>query len=316
VFRHTNDEIIDFIRPWYDNYCFAMDSLDSDRMFNTDMVMYFMTFYCKSGKFPREMVDANVSTDYAKMQQIIRFESTYGEKTQMIQRLLSDGSVCTTVNPEFSLTDMDSPSNLYSLLFYLGMLSFSGEYRDTPVLSIPNEVVRLQFCQYLLKCYQKTLGLTYVAFKMEEMMRSMAWDGEWEPFFKFIAQSLQEVSSIRDYIDGESFIKAFFLANMAMGRENSYYDFPSEQEYGKGYVDIVMSPRGQVKDLYLIELKYCKAGAPDSEIQRLREEACSQVRQYAGGADFQALITRRGWRCHKVVIVFRAWDMVICEKVD
>jgi len=78
----------------------------------------------------------------------------------------------------------------------------------------------------------------------------------------------------------------------------------------------VMSPRGQVKDLYLVELKYCKAGAPDGEIQRLREEACSQVRQYAEGADFQALITRRGWNCHKVVIVFRAWDMVICEKVD
>jgi len=126
---------------------------------------------------------------------------------------------------------------------------------------------------------------------------------------------MQTVSSIRDYIDGESFIKAFFLANISMGRENAFYDFPSEKEYGKGYVDIVMSPRGQVKDLYLVELKYCKADAPDSEVSRLRTQALEQVEQYASGADFQDLVTRHGWRYHKVVIVFRAWEMVVCEKI-
>jgi len=211
---------------------------------------------------------------------------------------------------------MDSPSNLYSLLYYLGMLSFSGEDFGNPVLSIPNEVVRLQYCRYMTKSYTHILGLTDIAFKMESLMRAMAKDGIWKPFFEFVAASMQEVSSIRDYIYGESFVKAFFLSNMAMGRENSYYDFPSEQEYGKGYVDIVMSPRNQVRDLYLIELKYCRADSPDSEVSRLREEACGQLEQYSTGADFTALLSRRGWNCHKIVIVFRCRDMVVCEKVE
>ncbi len=35
VFKHTNDEIIEYIRPWYDNYCFAEASANGDRMFNS-----------------------------------------------------------------------------------------------------------------------------------------------------------------------------------------------------------------------------------------------------------------------------------------
>ena len=310
----TNDEVIAIIKPWYNNYCFAFEALDGERMFNTDMVMYFMTSYIK-GRIPSVMVDTNVSTDYAKMQQLVRFESTYGEKTQMLQGLLADGQICTYVNPEFTIQDMDSPDNLYSLLYYLGLLSFSGEDFGMPILSIPNEVVKLQYCQYLSKCYENTLNFTRSAYKMDNLMREMAKNGDWKPFFEFIATRMQEVSSIRDYIDGESFIKAFFLANMSMGRENAYYDFPSELEYGKGYVDIVMSPRGPVKDLYLVELKYCKADASDAEIERLRADAIDQLGKYSVGPDFQALVTRNNWRYHGIVIVFRSWKMEVFEKI-
>lgn len=315
VFRHTNDEILSIIKPWYNNYCFSRSALSHDRMFNTDMVLYFMTHYISEGNSPENMIDPNVKSDYRKMQQLIRFEKTYGQKTQMLQGIVANGQVSTPVNPEFSLSDMDAPRNLYSLLYYLGFLTFSGEFRGQTVLSVPNEVMKIQYSEYLLKMYQSTLGLHDTAIKMEQLMLGLAWDGEWKPFFEFVAASLQEVSSVRDYIDGESFVKAFFLANIAMDRENSFYDFPSEQEYGKGYVDLILSPRGPVKDMYLVELKYAKKEATGNDIEKLFDEACDQLEQYTTGPDFQTVIKQRGWRYHKIVIVMHTWDMVRCELV-
>jgi len=313
VFNHSIEELVETMKPWYDNYCFSMESLRAERMFNTDMVLYFIQRYCMDGIIPREMIDMNVRSDYNKMQQLVRFEKTYGPKTQMIQQLLAQGCVCTSVNPEFQLNDMDKPENLYSLLFYLGLLSFSGEQRGVPVLSIPNQVVKAQYYQYLIKSYTNTLGFVDETVKMNNLMMNLAWDGDYKPFFEFITQRMQTVSSVRDYVDGETFVKAFFLSNMAGMRESNLYEFRSEPEANKGYVDIMMVPRGQVQNLFLIELKYAKANEKDTVIDALHRDAIEQLDQYEQDAQFQSWIERHHWTVNKVVIVFSAWEMVVCE---
>lgn len=48
------DAMITEMKPWYDNYCFAEESLDRDpKMFNCDMVLYYLRNYINSGKSPR-----------------------------------------------------------------------------------------------------------------------------------------------------------------------------------------------------------------------------------------------------------------------
>ena len=46
--QHNGDieAMIADMKPWYDNYCFAKDRLDSDpKMFNCDMVLYYLQHY-------------------------------------------------------------------------------------------------------------------------------------------------------------------------------------------------------------------------------------------------------------------------------
>ena len=46
-----------------DSYCFAKDRLDSDpKMFNCDMVLYYLQHYINGGKAPEQMIDPNTRT--------------------------------------------------------------------------------------------------------------------------------------------------------------------------------------------------------------------------------------------------------------
>ena len=56
------------MKPWYDNYCFAKECLKQEaRVFNCDMVLYYIRQYMDSGHSPERMVDPNTKTDYNKL---------------------------------------------------------------------------------------------------------------------------------------------------------------------------------------------------------------------------------------------------------
>ena len=55
------------MKPWYDNYCFAMKALKEPSMYNSDMVLYFMNNYMLNEDIPDNMLDANIRTDYNKL---------------------------------------------------------------------------------------------------------------------------------------------------------------------------------------------------------------------------------------------------------
>ena len=43
------------MKPWYDNYCFSEDALEpQSRVFNFDMVLYYLRNYMSRGEGPKE----------------------------------------------------------------------------------------------------------------------------------------------------------------------------------------------------------------------------------------------------------------------
>ena len=53
-FNHSVDELTEIMKPWYDNYCFAEETL-SESMFNSDMVLYCMKSLILHGAKPKEI---------------------------------------------------------------------------------------------------------------------------------------------------------------------------------------------------------------------------------------------------------------------
>ena len=87
------DAIVNDMKPWYDNYCFAKQALKKKtRMFNCDMVLYYLRNYMDAGCPPEEMIDPNTRTDYGKMKKLLQFDKLDGERKGIIRKISNRAS--------------------------------------------------------------------------------------------------------------------------------------------------------------------------------------------------------------------------------
>ncbi|MBQ3635700.1 MAG: AAA family ATPase [Bacteroidales bacterium] len=310
VFHHSVDELLDVIRPYYDNYCFTEDNLDDERMFNSDMTLYFLNIYIeKGGVIPKDIIDRNVSTDYNKMQMLIRFESRFGQKSKIIQRIINDGYADYDLIPEFSLANLGVAENVPSLLYYMGLLTWGRDAENYPVMAVPNEVVRYQFLTYMKTCYADTIQWRPDIDHLNELWRACVRRAQWQPFLEYVSGLITDNSSVRDFgPEGESFVKGFMLTYLC---SNTGFLAHTEYELSHGFADIFLEPQGYNRHALIVELKYCKPSATDAEVKSLATTAEQQAERYAADHNLAALAASRGWSLSKSVIVFRGWNTEI-----
>lgn len=316
VFRHSVDELIEIAKPWYDNNCFSTRAVGGERMFNSDMSLYFLNDYLNNqGELPEDMVDSNIRTDYEKMAKLIRFEKKFGEKTSLIQQITTDGKIFARIKPEFSLSDLTKYENLVSLMFYMGLLSIGDIQMGTPLLVIPNATVNQQYFNYMQHAYDSQIEWKTNANIMATYGRKLAWEGEHEKFFRYIASCMKDSSSNRDFdVYGEAFVKGFFLAQF--GADLNYYTTFTERELNHGYSDIYLQPRLGTPNAYVIELKYCKYNSSDAEIDALLAQARTQLPNYIATKNLKQEATDGGWTLHGIILVFNGWELARYERID
>lgn len=310
---HTTDELIGIMKPWYDNYCFSTKSLDEPSMYNSDMVLYFMNRYLLNKHIPDNMLDANIRTDYNKLRHLIHVDKTFGENASVVQEIVENGSTTGIIADSFPAEDIVKPRNFKSLLYYYGMLTISGMEMGEPVLSVPNWAVREQLYGYMADIYKDTADLYLEIDKLVDLMKRMAYKGEWENYFRYIADRLNGQSSIRDFIEGEAYVKTFILSYLGL---THYYIARPEYESNKGYADIFLQPRLlQLPDMaysYCIEVKYAKRDAADMEIEKLTVDAKTQLKQYA--ASEWILQDKGTTELKSIILVFKGWKLVKVEE--
>lgn len=206
------------MKPWYDNYCFAKECLKGDvRVFNCDMVLYYLSHYADRGCPPEQMLDPNTKTDYSKLKRLLQFDKLDGDRKGILMKIAEEGQIVTELFTSFPARELTNPEMFTSLLFYYGMLTIIGTYGDMLVLGIPNNNVRKQYYEYLLENYQPMSEVSMNKLKM--MFTQMAFDGQWQEILQYMATCYQNISSVRDSIEGERNIQGFFLAYLSL---NSY----------------------------------------------------------------------------------------------
>ena len=309
VFKHSVDQLIKITKPWYDNNCFSEDSVNEERVYNSDMALYFVDNYIqKNGNIPELMVDPNISSDYNKMTKLIRFEKNFGAKTSLIQRINNDGEIYARIKPEFALTDLDRYENLVSLMYYMGLLSIGGYDMGDTLLIVPNATVREQYFMYMSRNYDVLISWKTDDNIMTDLGRGLAKRGEPEPFFRYIASCMGEVTNVKDFNDqGEAFVKGFFLCQF--GTNLNYFVAFTEHYFGHGYTDLYLKPRFGTPHAYIIELKYVKHSATDAEVKAKLEEACSQLPKYVNDKNLLTEAKDGNWTLHPIILVFKGWEL-------
>ena len=148
------DTVISEMKPWYDNYCFSKEALNTQsRVFNCDMVLYYLRNYISRGEGPEEMIDPNTKTDYNKMKKLLRLDKLDGDRKGVIRTIAEKGEIIVNLKETFSARDITKPEVFPSLLFYYGMLTIKRTLGSQLVLGIPNNNVRKQYYTYLLEQY-------------------------------------------------------------------------------------------------------------------------------------------------------------------
>ena len=312
-FHHTTDELIEIMKPWYDNYCFAEESYGRITMYNASMVLYFVDNYVRrNGNVPKYMLDDNIRTDYNKLRMLVRRDNEFGHDASIIRRIAEQGYIAAELETSFARSITD-PRNFVSLLYYFGMLSIDGAMDGATKLIIPNQVVREQLYKYLLETYDQE-HLSQEDYIRSELSRQLAYYGDWRSYFGYIAECLQRYASQRDKQKGESFVHGFTLAMTALNR---FYRPVSEQECQQGYVDLFLRPELEIyKDMrhsYIVEFKYAKGKDTDERVEQLRQEAIAQADSYAGTERVKSSVGHT--TLHKIVIVYRGMEMVVCEEI-
>ena len=309
----TVDRLVELMKPWYDNYCFSSRKLE-ERMFNSDMTLYFLNSYLQQQLPPETMVDNNIRTDYSKLRHLIRIDKTFGVNASVIQQIVTEGSITAQISTSFPAEKLTDTENFKSLLFYFGMLSIQGTDFGSAILGIPNLTVREQLYTYLVEAYREAKMFDLDLSSFSGLVKGMALRGEWEAVFRFFARELERQSAIREFIDGEAHVKGFLLAYL--GLTQGYVLFP-EHESSKGYADFYMMPdllhQPDIAYSYIVEVKYTKRDASEGEIASLKKEAAEQLVRYA--ADEKVLRTKGGTKLELITLVFKGWELIIAEKL-
>jgi DNA-directed RNA polymerase subunit F len=174
--RHSTPELMEIMSQWYNHYRFSLDA-DTD-LFNTVHILYFLQQYLLRSKIPYELIDRNAMFDYKKLRHLIIIDKKGGAVPQTngnfsrLQQLIATGMIHSDIVPGFPITEVTNPRNFISLLYYFGLLSLRGmDDENTPVLIIPNQMVKRLYYDYIKETYEETGVLRLDTEKYSELIK-------------------------------------------------------------------------------------------------------------------------------------------------
>lgn len=312
---HADEEaLIAEMKPWYDGYCFSERAVYSDpKMFNCNMVAYYLNSFIQQGSAPQEMVDRNTRTDYAKLDKLVKLDQLDGDRKGILLEVAENGYTLGTVADSFPAAQLTDPKMFKSLLFYYGMVTITGTYGIEQELSIPNNNVRKQYYDFLLREYQQVHAIDF-----SPLVRSYtdaAFKGEWRPMMNHILKTYHDTTAVRSLIEGERNLQGFMNAYLSL---NPYYLTAPEVELNHGYCDFFLMPDltrwPMVKHSYILELKYLPQSATKEKAEAQWTEAVEQIKAYAQGEKVKSLI--QGTTLHPIVVQIKGYEAIKVEEIS
>ncbi len=315
------ENLLAVMREWYNNYCFSEAELQT-RMYNSDMVLFFMSDYLVNKKIPKVLIDNNIRIDYGKLRHLIILDKKINRNFSTIKQIAEDGEIRANIATSFPAEKLIARENFVSLLYYFGILTIDRLERGSIVLTVPNLAIRSVLFSYLVEGFSETEIFNIDTMSLTDMGEKMAYDGDWKPFFNYFSEQVHKQTSVRDFIDGEKTVQMFHLVYLNL---LNYFTVHSEAEMGKGFVDLWLQPNfiahPHMKHSYIVELKYVprsqevEAKNPNSALrQKINTEAEAQLQRYATEA--RILASLGSTKLHLLRVVYCGWEMVSCEELE
>ncbi len=135
--------LLDVLGRYYNGYRFSLQA--TEKVFNSDLVLFFLRELVSGRAIPRQMLDSNARTDYGKLHRLwVAAGLDAQERREALETVLETGHVWARLIEQFGRSGPSSFDQTISLLYYTGMLTLS----DAPpsgnevCFEIPNQVIR------------------------------------------------------------------------------------------------------------------------------------------------------------------------------
>ncbi|WMJ79487.1 AAA family ATPase [Clostridium sp. MB40-C1] len=300
------DKVIADMRKYYNGYLFSRNG--RNKIYNSDMALYFIKYLVSNYEYPHEMIDNNVKTDYGRVNKIaLNFKD---EKT--VEEIMREEALVSRIVDRFNLETMfNNKENFISLLYYLGMLTIKKSLGYEVELGIPNQVIREIFWEQFLEKLRVNIEIDNR--KIMDSISKMQRQGKIEDFIECVKDILEKLSN-RDLQNfDEKYIKVIMMTLLNM---NKMYVIDSEREVEKGYIDIFLTKAVQYKEYvdyeWIIELKYIRE-SDRKKLQETKEQALEQLKGYDESYQIEKGLGKE--KVRKIVVIVIGKKDVYFEKL-
>ncbi len=287
------EQLLSVLERYYNGYCFAEGV--AERVYNADLVLYFLRELKLKGVYPANMLDMNVRTDYGRLQRIATLAGAAGKETRaLLETILSEGGIESRLVEQFGVRTMNAPAQLISLFYYMGMLTFGPRSPTSaqPNLVIPNLVIRELQWEYLALALKDQEQIWLNTQELQRALEAMAVEGNINPLLMLFQEQVVGRIGNKDLRQfNEKVLKLMLLAYISQSR---VFNMLSEKEFGGGYCDLFLGVNTEIqlaRYAWMLEVKYLKTQAKANEIEAAFEQALSQLDRYGGDQKLISLLT-------------------------
>jgi Predicted AAA-ATPase/PD-(D/E)XK nuclease superfamily len=284
------------MRLWYDGYLFSPNL--TKRLYNPNMVLYFAEEFSELRKYPQDILDANVASDYGKIKKLFSIQGKEAQYAEVLKELLERGEVAASLTRQFNFELGFTKDDLVSLLFYMGFLTIKSEKLNRYTFSFPNYVIKKLYGDYFFNSILEKAHLPIDNAPVNKAIIEMAEEGNPKDFFEQVKLIIKYFSTRDKAHFTESTLKATIISLL---HQQKFYYIHSEYETDWTYMDVFLEAiRGQ-KPKYdvTMELKYAPKGGKVA-VETLFREGTTQLQGYLNSPKFN---TRTNLKSFVIVVV-------------
>ena len=295
------------MKKWYNGYLFNVEA--KERLYNSDMVLYFAELYGEYQKYPTEMLDINITSDYSKIRKIFRIGGFENEKLGVLEKLIRGEKVTFSLTSQFSFEKKGFPTeDLLSLLFYMGFLTIKRKWGDKYEMVMPNKVIRDIYFDYFLQVMEEKAQTNRDLYELGNALDELIWENRPKPILEVLEVALKSLTN-RDFQKmDEKHVQAMFYSYLNLSK---MYEVKSEYESSKQYFDILMleTPLAEAQYEFIFELKYARK-AGEIRVETMTKAAEMQMKDYLASQELLHHPKMKAW-----VIVIVGDTVEACEEV-
>jgi len=288
------ERLLETLETFYDGYRFSPHA--TERVFNSTMVIYFLGELARSGRYPSQMLDVNVRTDYGKLHALWASTGPDAEgRRKIIETLLAERKVWSPLVERFGTREDPSDAQFVSLMYYTGMLTLAPEPPsvDEVLFEPPNRVMRDLGFDHYTRLIKDMEQIDFRDRSLVGTLKTMGTTGDIDPFLEKFRKECLAVVSNRDTMNyNELSMKMLFIG--ALTATTVFFVF-NEKEFAQGYSDLFLVPNPTLRNgkfAWLFELKYLHTNATAKEIDAKLEAGEAQLKKYLSDEQFVGALSK------------------------